>query len=134
MYYYYNKNENAFTPYSPVPEKIIVDGVEVDNPEFLSLKTYTNAEVLEIIENANKNGKIIQPSGNTFELVDKPVPTADELRLQREPLLEAFDKWEKAVLRNREQDSVVIMGWYQDILDLIPSAFENIPERIKYYL
>lgn len=56
------------------------------------------------------------------------------LRDKRAPLLEAFDKWEKAVLRNREKDDTVIMIWYQNILDLDEAALENIPKRIKYYL
>ena len=61
---------------------------------------------------------------------------AEKLRAKRKPLLEAFDKWEKAVLRGREQDSVIIMQWYRNLLDLSEMAFEeeNIPERIKYFL
>lgn len=60
----------------------------------------------------------------------------DELRTKRIILLEAFDKWEKAVLRGRENEDDTIMQWYQDILDLKESAFEeaNILERIKYYM
>ena len=59
----------------------------------------------------------------------------DLLRKKRKTLLEAFDKWEKAVLRGREVEDDTIMQWYQDILDLKESAFEkaSIPERIKYY-
>lgn len=56
------------------------------------------------------------------------------LRRKRKPLLEAFDKWEKAVLRFREEDSKEIMTWYQSILDLKEETFNNVPERIKYYL
>lgn len=55
-------------------------------------------------------------------------------RSKRKPLLEAFDKWEKAVLRGREQDIAEIMQWYQNLLDLVSSTFESIPERIQYYL
>lgn len=57
-----------------------------------------------------------------------------KLRAQREPLLSAFDKWEKAVLRGREDDSEEIMSWYHDLLDLKEAAFTMIPERIEYYL
>lgn len=58
------------------------------------------------------------------------------LRVQRKPLLEAFDKWEKAVLRGREEESDADMQWYGKLLDLDETAFEdgNIPERVKYYL
>lgn len=56
------------------------------------------------------------------------------LRDKRELLLLAFDKWEKAVLRGREEDSSIIMNWYQDLLDLKESAFDEIPDAVKYYL
>lgn len=56
------------------------------------------------------------------------------LRAKRTPLLNAFDKWEKAVLRNREQDDYSIMTWYNDLKDLKEAAFENIPKRIQYYM
>ena len=57
-----------------------------------------------------------------------------KLRQKRKPLLEAFDIWEKAVLRGREQDDETIMVWYQAILDLNEEAIENVPERIKHYI
>lgn len=57
-----------------------------------------------------------------------------ELRTKREPLLEAFDKWEKAVLRGREQDDYIIMSWYNDLKDLKETAFKKVPERIQYYI
>lgn len=58
------------------------------------------------------------------------------LRKERKVLLEAFDKWEKAVLRGREKDDTSIMNWYRDLLNLVESAFldENVPERVRYYL
>ena len=58
------------------------------------------------------------------------------LRQKRKSLLEAFDKWEKAVLRGREEDSIFIISWYKNLLNLVENAFEteNIPDRIKYYL
>lgn len=56
------------------------------------------------------------------------------LRAKRVSLLNAFDKWEKAVLRGREQDDYVIMAWYSQLKDLNENAFKNIPARIKYYL
>lgn len=56
------------------------------------------------------------------------------LRGRREPLLTAFDKWEKAVLRGRESDDIAVMEWYQRLLDLNELAFQNVPKRIEYYL
>ena len=56
------------------------------------------------------------------------------LRSRRAPLLEAFDKWEKAVLRGRESDDIAVMEWYKRMLDLDELAFESIPLRIQYYV
>lgn len=56
------------------------------------------------------------------------------LRTKRAKLLTAFDKWEKAVLRGRENDDVEIMCWYYNLLNLIETAFDEIPQRVKYYL
>ena len=58
----------------------------------------------------------------------------DALRQMREPLLAAFDIWEKAVIRGREADNAVIMAWYRDLLDLKASAFEDVPGAIKKHL
>lgn len=60
--------------------------------------------------------------------------TKEQLREQRTELLEAFDKWEKAVIRKREEDDPAVMDWRQALLDLDRDAFENIPDRIKYYM
>lgn len=74
-----------------------------------------------------------------YEDIQVYVPYNDEqlkdmLRAKRTPLLNAFDKWEKAVLRGRELDDTAIMEWYKDLLDLKEEAFENIPNRVQYYL
>ena len=64
----------------------------------------------------------------------KEVERGNVLRKKRVKLLEAFDKWEKAVLRGRAEDDAEIMNWYRDILDLRAEAFENVPETVRYYL
>lgn len=141
---YFNNIEESIVPYQRSDIKISytdsVTGevIEKDNPDVKPFE-YISPEREKEINLLISQGYIMKSnSDGTLQMIP-PAPKTDEeikaeLRIKREPLLEAFDKWEKAVLRNREQDSVVIMGWYQDLLDLIPSAFENIPERIKYYL
>ena len=56
----------------------------------------------------------------------------------RADLLRAFDKYKTNVQYGIEQESQEakeeIMQWYKDLLDLQGVAFENIPERVKYYL
>lgn len=56
------------------------------------------------------------------------------LRKSRKPLLDAFDKWEKAVLRGRENESLEVMTWFHLIKSLDENALNNVPERVKYYL
>lgn len=79
-----------------------------------------------------------EPSSNELIMLEKQNEQREKnsLRFDRKPLLAAFDRWEKAVLRGRETDDSEIMQWYNKILDLESSAFntENIPERIKYYM
>lgn len=132
---YWAKELNGFTSQQkPIEYTINESGEQVISPDYEPYPEYTDEEVETLFAAATEQNAMIKDVNGVPTLVAPPAPTADELRARREPLLEAFDKWEKAVLRGREQDSVVVMGWYQDLLDLVPSAFENIPERIKYYL
>ena len=63
-------------------------------------------------------------------------------RRRRKYYLQAFDIWEKNVLRGREQDSQEVLDWYQTMLDFPDSITENttfqdypqIPEVLKNYL
>ena len=62
----------------------------------------------------------------------------EELRLKRKPLLIAFDKYKSNVTYGVEFESEEqrekIINWYKNLLELDASSFENIPDRIKYYL
>lgn len=101
-------------------------------------KKYDFSMVDEISEFVANNPKYLI-SVNEFEnyvfiYENENYNELDELRVKRTVLLEAFDKWEKAVLRGREEDNETIMKWYTDILDLVLESYTNIPERILYYL
>lgn len=102
-------------------KKYYVDNIEVNVYKFM---------------NELNTGNYISEQGleNEQRIVYSPALKKAQLRVKREPLLIAFDKWEKAVIRGREEDSAEIMQWYQDLLDLVESAFENVPERINYYM
>ena len=102
-------------------KKYYVDNIEVNVYKFM---------------NELKTGNYISEQGleNEQRIVYSPALKKAQLRVKREPLLIAFDKWEKAVIRGREEDSAEIMQWYQDLLDLVESAFENVPDRINYYM
>ena len=62
----------------------------------------------------------------------------NELRAKREPLLTAFDKYKSnvnyGVEFESEEQREKIIAWYRLLLELNEFAFENVPERIKYYL
>lgn len=68
--------------------------------------------------------------------------TAEELlnikREKREALLEAFDKYKTnvsyGVKAETNEKKAEILEWYRQLLDLIDSAFDQIPNEIKYYL
>lgn len=62
-----------------------------------------------------------------------------ELRAQRKDILNAFDIYKTNVSFGIEEiesdaDKIIILAWYQDLLDLKESAFENIPEAIQKYM
>ena len=101
------------------------DMIEV-SPE--DLKDLGKTKIFDVENNCIKDYSLPE------EVIEAQKKT--ELRAKRRTLLTAFDKWEKAVLRGRESDSEIIMQWYNDLLNLSTSAFDesNIPDRIKYYL
>lgn len=87
----------------------------------------------EVLKEIGKT-KCFDLENNSIIDYDNSEEILANLRFEREALLVAFDKWEKAVIRGREEDSEEIMQWYQDLLDLVEEAFSNIPERIIYYM
>ena len=70
--------------------------------------------------------------------IDKIIERKNELRAKRVPLLKAFDVYKSNVaygveFENEEQRKEIV-AWYTALLHLEESAFEVIPERIRYYL
>lgn len=105
--------------------------------ESLPILEIGNPNVIKIGKTKLINGKIVQPN----EENDKNTNIAI-FKLFRKKCLQAFDTWEKNVLRGREEDSESILEWYKEMLDFPTKINENtkredyptIPERIKYYL
>lgn len=60
------------------------------------------------------------------------------LRLKRRKILSAYDIYKTNVLygtlSETEQEHAEIVAWYQRLLDLEVSAFDEVPEKIRYYL
>lgn len=118
-----------------------VEAVE-EVSHYETVKEYPNGgkDVKKVID---KHGVEAREAYDEYEDIKTFIPYSDEeiekrkkaqLRARRTSLLEAFDKWEKAVLRGRENDSVDIMAWYRALLNLEESAFSDMPERVEYYL
>ena len=73
-----------------------------------------------------------------YEFPVNPEAEKNQLRRQRKPLLEAFDKYKTNVLygviTESKSQHTTVMYWYYSLLDLQASAFSNIPDVIKYYV
>lgn len=57
----------------------------------------------------------------------------NQLRQARIELLHQYDIWEIKVLRGAEEDTKEVQEWHQNLLDLAPEAFDNIPEDVSKY-
>ncbi len=135
------------TSYQPSMGKLVEDRLLIAHHDaIIAQEEQAHYEVVAEYPNGGKDvEKIIDvPAAEGREAYDEyekilvciPYTEAenkDYLRSVRVRLLSAFDKWEKAVLRQREQDDELIMAWYRAILDLEEEAFENVPARIIYY-
>jgi len=63
-------------------------------------------------------------------------------RTLREQQFKAFDIWERAVIRGREEDSQEVMDWYQNMLDFTNEITEHttyedypqLPNELKKYM
>ncbi len=110
--------------------------VEIEKPKFHLEVTYTGTEEIPVYDkDGNQTGTKTRVTGRIVKKVwDDPEELKKQRRSERKSLLNAFDKWEKAVLRGRESDDYAIMAWYKDLLDLKETAFANVPLRIQYYL
>ena len=120
-------------------------------PEVQEVKERSHYEVIKEYPNGGKDIKKVidveaveyQPPRVEEEKIKIYIPYTyleleelrkNKLRKKRKPLLDAFDIWEKAVLRGREIDSNDIMKWYQSILDLDEFSLNNPPQEIRRYM
>ena len=63
---------------------------------------------------------------------------ADGIRQLRKPLLEAFDVYKSNIVygieTETEEERLVIIEWYQKLLDKDKTAINNIPAKILRYI
>lgn len=59
-------------------------------------------------------------------------------RSLRQPILDAFDIYKNNIFYGIEtetdEEKLINLMWYQDLLDLKESALENVPDKIKRYV
>ena len=133
--------------------KLVCDVLETLVPEQKPVEEKFHFETIKEYPNGGKELKKVidvPSSAGVKEHIEKEnikvfIPYSEQeleqiklttLRLERNALLCAFDKWEKAVLRGREQEDPAVMLWFNQIKDLDEKAFkkENVPKSIRYYL
>lgn len=111
----------------------------IDKKDFVNFDDFAK-ELSTLKKWCFDNQCLLKRNGTKYyaEKIVFPVLSVEEnknlLRNKRQPLLTAFDKWEKAVLRGRELDSIDIMTWFHLLKELDENAINNVPERVKYYL
>jgi hypothetical protein len=83
-----------------------------------------------------ENNKLVKDISKADTRVQEELQ--NELRAQREPILKAFDIYKTNVQYGIDtetaEEHLIIIMWYQDLLDLKESAFINIPDKIKRYM
>lgn len=85
------------------------------------------------------DGVIVQPTISNEEVIET---NKRKFRNYRKTVFNAFDIWEKNVLRGREQDNQEVVNWYNQMLvftnnitkDTKPADYPTIPEIIKKYI
>lgn len=113
---------------------------------FETIREYPNGgkDVEWVVE---VEGVEYQPAREEIEDICVYVPYTSEellenkkilLRERREPLLAAFDKYKSNINYGIESEDEAqrqkIIAWYKLLLELDEFAFNNIPERVQYYL
>lgn len=98
------------------------NGIKLDLPKDFKHE-YQNCYRLE-------NNALVYDSSRELEY------KKSELRARRKEILNAFDIYKTNVYYGIEEDEEreQILSWYQDLLDLNETAFDNIPERIRKYI
>ena len=116
--------------------------VDSNNKEFIGVIEISEEDYQKLYNGSgcfNANLTAVVDYYETEEEQSAAVQLAqNRLRVKRQIILEAFDKYKINVYYGITQESdeakSKILEWYQNILDLNESAFTNIPEVIQYYL
>lgn len=117
-------------------QEVLLDGVIVSTEKDLEdicarIKCFDD-ERKSVIKYVMTEEEIAQKKAYEAEIA------LQNLRAKREPLLEALDKYDKNVLRERvletAQQKEEVDAWYKKILDLNEEAINNPPAYIEIYI
>ena len=151
MLVYNQEKTEILTDYDLTKGYLQNDTITKHIPEVKAVEERFHYETVKEYPNGGRDRKKVidvagvkaVPAHDETEEIQVYIPYTDEeldnlhkkqLRATRNTLLNAFDKWEKAVLRGRETDSEEVMQWYNELLALQENAFTEIPDKIQYYL
>ena len=138
MKYIYNKTKKHIKKIKSDEELKQIKDEYIIVPEDIKdkyMKLSTQGYDVEIDDNLNLHSIFNQKK---FDLITNT--KLNRFRVLRTALLEAFDKYKSnvnyGILSEDNETKIKIISWYNDLLNLVESAFEdnNIPSEIKHYL
>lgn len=120
--------DNTFDFWQVYPIEDNLPKLEIEDPR-----------VIELGKTKLINGVIVQPTISAEEVIET---NKRKFRNYRKTVFNAFDVWEKNVLRGREEDNQEIVNWYNEMLDFTNNITEATkiadyptpPEVIKKYV
>jgi hypothetical protein len=124
------REDNTFDFWQVYPIEDNLPKLEIEDPRVIKLG------ITKLI-----NGNIVQPTPQetSIDVIEKNI---GRFRGFRKKIFEAFDIWEKNVLRGREQDNQEVINWYNQMLAFTNNITEDtkiidyptVPEVIKKYV
>lgn len=120
--------DNTFDFWQVYPIEDNLPKLEVEDPR-----------VIELGKTKLIDGVIVQPTISVEEVIET---NKRKFRNYRKTVFNAFDVWEKNVLRGREQDNQAVISWYNQMLGFTNNInattkivdYPTIPEVIKKYV
>lgn len=86
MKYFYNFYENSFSPYTDKILERLKENKTFYNINFDTLTLYSEEEVIDILNYAINNNKLIQPDGITYKYVDNVLDLSDQINILKAKL------------------------------------------------
>lgn len=137
MKYFYNSKTKSIITYTNFEPTTLNDLYELSEAQYTEYQTNIK-NGYKASFNVENNAVVISYTlkENWAEKVKQR--ELNKLRAKRKPLLEAFDKYKSnvnyGIVVETETARDTIVAWYNDLLNLVETAFNTIPSEIQYYL